>query len=129
MGIRYPSYFKDEETGGATLGIIIALLTATEACVMEWTSGMRLFMKFNKEQYAAVFQAHYNLLVRFHEGTKHVGIVARICKRLLKHARRHAIIPDDPIASGSIEHFTTDEFTAAAAEWEYRESESEDDGM
>ncbi|KAG0692557.1 hypothetical protein DFH29DRAFT_1008445 [Suillus ampliporus] len=127
MGIRYPSYFKDEETGGATLGIIIALLTA--ACVMEWTSGTRLFMKFNKEQYAAVFQAHYDLLVRFHEGTKHAGIVTRICKRLLKHARRHASIPNDPIALGSIEHFTMDEFTAAAAEWEYRESESEDDGM
>ncbi|KAG2133033.1 hypothetical protein DEU56DRAFT_951191 [Suillus clintonianus] len=96
MGIRYPSYFKDEETGGATLGIIVALLMAMEACVME------------------------------HQAR---GIVSRICKRHLKHARRHASIPDDPIALGPIEHFTMDEFTAAAAEWEYRESESEDDGV
>lgn len=44
-------------------------------------------MKFNKEQFAAVFKAHYDLLVRFHEGTKHAGIVMRICKKLLKYAR------------------------------------------
>jgi hypothetical protein len=28
MGVKYPTYFKDPQTGGATPGIIIALLTA-----------------------------------------------------------------------------------------------------
>lgn len=58
-----------------------------EACVMEWTTGTRVVMKFNKEQYAAVFQAHYRLFTGFHEGTKQAGIVPKICKKLLRHAR------------------------------------------
>ncbi|KIK32090.1 hypothetical protein CY34DRAFT_37296, partial [Suillus luteus UH-Slu-Lm8-n1] len=84
MGVKFPSYFKDAETGGATFsGMVVALLTATEACIMEWTTGTRVVMQFNKEQYVAVFQSYYKLLVEFFDGTKHVNIVPKIFKRLL----------------------------------------------
>lgn len=32
IGVKYPSYFKDGETGGVTFGIIVALLTAVSDC-------------------------------------------------------------------------------------------------
>ncbi|KAG1872228.1 hypothetical protein F4604DRAFT_1925840 [Suillus subluteus] len=129
-GVKYPTYFRDAESGGTTFGIIIALLTAVEVCVMEWSTGTRVIKKFNKEQYASMFGAHYELLVCFHEGTKQANIMPKICKRLLKHACRHASVPEDPIVPRSIQQFTMDEFAAAAAEWECREeSESEDDKM
>lgn len=51
---------------------------------MEWTTGMKVDMMFNKEQYEAIFQSYYDLLVWFHEGTKQAKIVPKICKKLLK---------------------------------------------
>ncbi|KAG2738346.1 hypothetical protein P692DRAFT_20758802 [Suillus brevipes Sb2] len=86
MGVKFPSYFKDAETGGATFAMVVTLLTATEACIMEWTTGTRVVMQFNKEQYISVFQSYYKLLVEFADGTKHVNIVPKIFKRLLKLA-------------------------------------------
>ncbi|KAG2117576.1 hypothetical protein DEU56DRAFT_761364 [Suillus clintonianus] len=38
LGATLPSYFKDSTTGGASWGIIAAVLTGIEACVAEWTS-------------------------------------------------------------------------------------------
>lgn len=55
--------------------------------MMEWMTGMRVTQKFNKEQYAAVFQAHYKLLVRFDESTKQANIMRKICKKLSKLAQ------------------------------------------
>ncbi|KAG2139864.1 uncharacterized protein EDB93DRAFT_1252986 [Suillus bovinus] len=129
-GVKYPTYFKDAESGSTMFGIVVALLTVVEVCLMEWITGTRVIKKFNKEQYVSMFGAHYELLVHFHEGTKQANIVPKICKRLLKHACRHASVPDDPIAAGSIQQFTMDESAAAAAEWECREeSDSEGDKM
>lgn len=51
---------------------------------MEWTTGMKVDMMFNKEQYETIFQSYYDLLVWFHEGTKQAKIVPKICKKLLK---------------------------------------------
>ncbi|KAG1843616.1 hypothetical protein DFJ58DRAFT_731559 [Suillus subalutaceus] len=105
MGVKYPSYFKDGETGGVTFGIIVVLLTAAEACLMDSDSKSGL--------------SYYDLLVRFYKGTKQAEIVSKICKKLLKSVCHHASIPNDPIATGFTEQFTMDKFAAAAAEWEY----------
>ncbi|KAG0695673.1 hypothetical protein DFH29DRAFT_879887 [Suillus ampliporus] len=129
LGIKFPTYFVDTNTGGASFGIIVAILTAIEACVMEWTTGMRIETKFYKEQYAMVFDSYLQLLGRFHEGTKHADIVPRICKKFLKVARRHANVPNEPVANTFMQHFTVDEFAAAAAEWDTRNGSDSDNDM
>lgn len=130
LGIKFPFYFVDANTGGASFGIIVAILTAIEACVMEWTTGTRIESKFYKEQYAAVFNSYLELLSRFHEGTKHADIIPRICKKFLKVARRHGNVPNEPVTSTFTQHFTVDDFAAAAAEWDTRsESDSDNDMM
>lgn len=40
MGVKFPSYFKDAETGGATFGMVVALLTAV--CISTCVSVLRL---------------------------------------------------------------------------------------
>ncbi|KAG0699956.1 hypothetical protein DFH29DRAFT_876911 [Suillus ampliporus] len=125
LGATLPSYFKDSTTGGASWGIIAAVLTG--ACIAEWTSGTKSEMRFYKERYATIFDIYFNMLVKFHEGMKHVGVLPKICKRVLRHARRHASVPEDPFSmGGSTENFSTDEFTAAAAEWDGRVESDEE---
>ncbi|KAG2739492.1 hypothetical protein P692DRAFT_20755550, partial [Suillus brevipes Sb2] len=88
------------------------------------------FSKFYKEQYAAVFNSYLELLSRFHEGMKHADIIPRICKKFLKVARRHGNVPNEPVTSTFTQHFTVDDFAAAAAEWDTRsESDSDNDMM
>ncbi|KAG2063110.1 hypothetical protein BDR04DRAFT_1123488, partial [Suillus decipiens] len=99
-----------------------------EACVIEWNNGIRTEKKFYKEQYATVIDSYLTLLVNFHEGTKHAGIIPKICKKLLRVARRHGNVPNEPIPRASTQQFTVDEFAAAAAEWDNRSgADSEDD--
>ncbi|KAG1787090.1 uncharacterized protein HD556DRAFT_1449145 [Suillus plorans] len=86
LGATLTSYFKDTTTGGASLGIIAAVLTGIEACVVEWTTGTKIESRFYKERYAAIFETYYKMLVDFDEGTRHADILPKICKRLLKHA-------------------------------------------
>ncbi|KAG1843936.1 hypothetical protein DFJ58DRAFT_803763 [Suillus subalutaceus] len=130
LGVKFPAYFMDASTGGVSFGIIMAILTAVKACVMEWTTGTRTETKFYKEQYATVFNTYLTLLINFHEGTKHAGIIPRICKKLLKVARHHGNVANEPIPSAATQHFTVDEFAAAAAEWDNRSgADSEDDMM
>ncbi|KAG1788338.1 uncharacterized protein HD556DRAFT_1312101 [Suillus plorans] len=127
LGATLSSYFKDTTTGGASLGIIAAVLTGIEACVVEWTTGTKIESRFYKERYAAIFETYYKMLVDFDEGTRHADILPKICKRLLKHARRHANVPEDAVrVGGTSENFSTDEFAAAAAEWDGR-VESDDE--
>lgn len=38
-------------------------------------------------------------------------------------------MPDEPIVLGSDEQFTMDEFAAAAADWEYRDDESDSEDV
>ncbi|KAG1872883.1 hypothetical protein DFJ58DRAFT_722040 [Suillus subalutaceus] len=88
---------------------------------MEWTTGTRTETKFYKEQYATVFNTYLTLLINFHEG---------FAKKLLKVARHHGNVANEPIPSAATQHFTVDEFAAAAAEWDNRSgADSEDDMM
>ncbi|KAG1883657.1 hypothetical protein F4604DRAFT_1920163 [Suillus subluteus] len=119
MGATLASYFKDCTTGGASLGIIAVVLTGIEACVVEWTTSTRIETCFYKEHYAAVFESYHKMLVDFDKGMKHADILPKICERLLRHARRHANVPEDPVrVGGTSNNFSTDEFAAAAAEWD-----------
>ncbi|KAG1814051.1 hypothetical protein DFJ58DRAFT_834922 [Suillus subalutaceus] len=113
LGVKFPAYFMDASTGSVSFGIIVAILTAVEACVMEWTTGTRTETKFYKEQYATVFNTYLTLLITF--------------TKLLKVARTNDNSPDtngnvanEPIPSAATQHFTVDEFAAAAAEWDNR---------
>ncbi|KAG0697395.1 hypothetical protein DFH29DRAFT_878746 [Suillus ampliporus] len=115
LGIKFPTYFVDTNTGGASFGIIVAILTAIEACIMEWTTGMRIETKFYKEQYAMVFDSYLQLLGRF--------------TKFLKVARRHANVPNEPVANTFMQHFTVDEFTVAAAEWDTCNGSDSDNDM
>ncbi|KAG1850414.1 hypothetical protein F4604DRAFT_1687106 [Suillus subluteus] len=54
LGVKFPAYFMDVSTDGMSFGIIVAILTAVDACVMEWTTRTRTETKFYKEQYATV---------------------------------------------------------------------------
>ncbi|KAG2351288.1 hypothetical protein BDR07DRAFT_1320428, partial [Suillus spraguei] len=90
-----------------------------EVCVAEWTTGTRIEMHFYKECYAAVFESYHKMLIKFDKGTKHADILPKICKRLLRHACHHANVPEDPIrVGGTSDNFLTDDFAAAAAEWD-----------
>ncbi|KAG1823924.1 uncharacterized protein BJ212DRAFT_1476776 [Suillus subaureus] len=123
LGTTPPSYFKDSTTGGVSWGIIAVVLTGIEACIVEWTSGTKSKTRFYKECYATIFNIYFNMLVKFHEGTKHVSVLLKICKRVL----RHTCVLEDPFSmGGSTENFSTDKFTVAAAEWDGRvESDKE----
>ncbi|KAG2045776.1 hypothetical protein BDR06DRAFT_1015307 [Suillus hirtellus] len=108
LGVKFPAYFMDASTGGVSFGIIVAILTAVEACVMEWSTGTRTETKFYKEQYAAVFNTYLTLLVNFHEdGTE------------MSPTNLSQVAPLNT---------SVDEFAAAAAEWDDRSgADSEDD--
>ncbi|KAG1792724.1 uncharacterized protein HD556DRAFT_1309023 [Suillus plorans] len=111
LGATLTSYFKDTTTGGASLGIIAAVLTGIEACVVEWTTSTKIESRFYKECYAAIFETYYKMLVDFDEDGH----------------RRHANVPEDAVrVGGTSENFSTDEFAAAAAEWDGR-VESDDE--
>ncbi|KAG2158514.1 uncharacterized protein EDB93DRAFT_1246354 [Suillus bovinus] len=115
MGVTLASYFKDPTTGRASLDIMAAI----EACVAEWTTGMRIKMCFYKECPAAVFKIYHKMLIDFDEGMKHTDILPKICKRLLRHACLHANVLEDPIGvGGTSDNFSTEEFAAAVAEWD-----------
>ncbi|KAG1783664.1 hypothetical protein EV702DRAFT_1190686 [Suillus placidus] len=130
LRVKFSAYFMDASTGSMSFGIIVAILTAVEACIMEWTTGTRTETKFYKEQYVTVFNTYLTLLVNFHEDMKHAGIIPRICKKLLKVARHHGNVPNEPISSASTQYFTVNKFMAAAAEWDNcSKADSEDDMM
>ncbi|KIJ59639.1 hypothetical protein HYDPIDRAFT_32975 [Hydnomerulius pinastri MD-312] len=126
LGVKYPSYFRDPATGGAPFGIIAAVLTGIEACVSEWVTGIRTESRFHEEQHMSIFADHYRLIANFHEGTKDANIMPRICKRLLKHTRRHGNVSEEVVTAPIHEEFSESDFAAATAEWEGREDSDDD---
>ncbi|KIJ90639.1 hypothetical protein K443DRAFT_39634, partial [Laccaria amethystina LaAM-08-1] len=119
-GILFETLFE-----GMPLPAIALLLTAIEANIDEWLTGIRVAASFFADEYRRVYISHLKSLTDFVDYTRDQGIVKRLRRRWYNYGCQHAGAPSTSLKD--IPAIPVSAFAAAVQEYE-ESSETDDDG-
>ncbi|EPQ55315.1 hypothetical protein GLOTRDRAFT_22902, partial [Gloeophyllum trabeum ATCC 11539] len=81
-GVRYSECFKR----GIPLVTIALVLTAVQAVLEEWTTGLRVQSEFSERAYKEAFEKHWRRLEKFRKDTRQLRVLKHIRMQLLMNA-------------------------------------------